>query len=123
MGRMKEEALRFWREHVEVGVPPPDRRVTKRIQDYNQKEKLLKMLILKAEIKSLQSQYDVLQEEVLRDCGEDKSLEIDEIILSRSERQSIDYQKAAKDAKVDLEAYKKPKTISWTIKLKKETEE
>jgi putative phage-type endonuclease len=122
MERMKQAAIYFWKEHVEKGIPPPDRRVTKRIEDDEQKSNVHKMACIKTEIKALQEQYDRLQAQVLEQCGEDKSIEVDDVILSRSERQSIDYQKAARDAKVDLEAYKKPKTVVWTIKQKKETE-
>lgn len=116
--KMVKAALEF-KLNLEMNIPPEPKRKGKLCSD--DAAVYLKLMIeAKAQEKGSAERYKMLLDDLLILEGMDDSLEYEDVILARSERSNIDYKKAAEDAGVDLENYKKPTTVSWTIRRKSE---
>ena len=115
---MKVAAHAFW-NLVKARKCPIDKKTAKLVHEKNSRI-LNQMYEIKQKIQLLDLAYDTLKNTLLEEEGEDISLENDSLTFYKAERSGYDYKKAATDAKIDLEQYKKPTTISWTIKQKKE---
>lgn len=101
----------------QAGIPPKSQKDTKVLGE-SMERIVERMASIKDEIKILEAQYKTLLDSVLDEVGTEQSLECSDFILTRSERSSIDYKRAAEEANVNLETYRKPSTVSWTIRKK-----
>lgn len=109
--RLKEEAEKFLAQ-LDAGELPDDGEDF--LEDEEKRAKLDKMGDIKQEIKNLTDQYEDLKKSLGYEGT--RTIKSNRYKFVRSVRSAVDYKKAAEDSGVDLEAYKKPKTITWSIK-------
>lgn len=98
-------------------TPPAEKPSKKKACD-NAASLLKEMLKCKEEEKTATERYKSLLAELMELEGIEDGLESDSATLSVSERSTIDYKKAAEDAGVNLEAYRKPTTKIWVVRAK-----
>jgi len=113
---MIPKAVDFW-QNVQNSLPPPAKRSLKQAPA-NAAAVLKEMLECKEKEKEASERYKSLLAELMEIEGVEDGLESDNATLSVSERSSYDYKKAAEDAGVNLEAYKKPITKVWVVRAK-----
>lgn len=110
------KAVQFWHDVIN-GLPPPAKKPKKSANDHAAAI-LGRMLECKESEKIFTDIYKKLLAELIEMDGIEDGIESDSATLSVSERSSYDYKKAAEDAGVNLENYKKASTKIWVVKAK-----
>jgi putative phage-type endonuclease len=110
------KAVNFW-FNTTLDVPP-EPKPSKKVACGKATMLLQQMLDCKEKEKEATERYKSLLAELMAIEGVEDGIESDSATLSVSERSSYDYKKAAEDAGVDLEQYKKPTTKVWVIRAK-----
>lgn len=101
-----------------AGVAPTPKSKSYVLQDVESIELIKDLIKLKAEEKRIKEEYSSKLKRLLDREGQDCSISYKDYLLSKSERSTIDYKRAAISAGVNLEQYRKEAQITWTIKLK-----
>jgi putative phage-type endonuclease len=112
--KLKASAEDFWSDFLDGNVL--EQNPMKQIDD---DYLFTNMALHKLRIKKAEKEYkrlmDLFEEKY---PNETCSLENSKYIMQRSERSNIDYKQAAMDHCANLEKYRKPKTVTWTLKVK-----
>ncbi len=112
INNIQMQAQKFYDDLQEGRFEDPKNDFVKTEQNYQ----LKRMHEINQNIKDLEKEYEEIKADFLGIYGGDKSIKGEDFILARTERQGVDYKKAAEENCPDLAKYKKEPSISWSLR-------